>query len=226
MNRRRLLHAICTAMAGMSLSGMARATSRKRVAVVGVGGAGANLVMALRTNGVLEGANAATTYLCADADERTAQQVRSANAGTPSLPALQSLLLDSKRASTGEAILKPLCRLIGKSDMVVLLAGLGGDTGSTYSRLIAQAARRLGVPTIAAVITPFDFEGARGERAALALEHLRRDASVVLPYSNTEWANRFSDDTPLVDIFDALDRQTAMDARSHIAAWSRSGVRI
>ncbi len=223
MNRRRLLHAICIAMAGASLPGMARAASRNRVAVVGVGGAGANLAIFMRASGLLGGAEAATTYLCVDADERTAQRVRGANAGAPHLPALQSLLLDGKQATTGEELPSQLCRLVDMSDTVVLLAGLGGTTGSSYSRLIAQAARRQGVETVAAVVLPFSYEGRRIERASSVLAELQAGASRVIASPNDALAERYGSDLPLAAAFDRQERELAGAVRQAIGLYSPSG---
>jgi len=66
------------------------------------------------------------------------------------------------------------------ADMVFIAAGLGGGTGTGASPVIAQAAKELGILTVAVVTKPFDFEGPR--RANLAEEGLKKLKDVVDTY--------------------------------------------
>jgi len=95
------------------------------------------------------------------------------------------------------------------SDMVVLLAGLGGGSGSGVTPIMARLARDAGAVTVAAVVTPFEYEGVRNRRADAAIDRLQREADLVMAFSNEEWFNRYRNDTPLFDVFDALDRHIA-----------------
>lgn len=49
--------------------------------------------------------------------------------------------------------------LEGKTDLLVLMVGLGGVTGTGTAPVVARLARELGIPTVAVVTMPFDFEG-------------------------------------------------------------------
>ncbi|MBK3331509.1 cell division protein FtsZ [Persephonella atlantica] len=66
------------------------------------------------------------------------------------------------------------------ADMVFIAAGLGGGTGTGASPVIAQAAKEMGILTVAVVTKPFDFEGPR--RSKLAEEGLMRLKDVVDTY--------------------------------------------
>ena len=66
------------------------------------------------------------------------------------------------------------------ADMVFIAAGLGGGTGTGASPIIAQAAKELGILTVAVVTKPFDFEGPR--RAQIAEEGLKKLKDVVDTY--------------------------------------------
>ncbi len=59
------------------------------------------------------------------------------------------------------------------------------------------------------VVTPFDHEGARNRKADAIIDHLQREADLVMAFSNEDWANRYSDDTPLINVFAGLDRHIA-----------------
>ncbi len=66
------------------------------------------------------------------------------------------------------------------ADMVFIAAGLGGGTGTGAAPVIAQAAKEMGILTVAVVTKPFDFEGPR--RAKIAEEGLLRLKEVVDTY--------------------------------------------
>jgi cell division protein FtsZ len=70
------------------------------------------------------------------------------------------------------------------SDLVFLIAGLGGGTGSGAAPVVAQIAREAGALVIGLVTYPFEFEGDSRVRAARSgVEGLRRWCStlIVLP---------------------------------------------
>lgn len=74
-------------------------------------------------------------------------------------------------------------RLAG-GDMLFLMVGMGGGTGSGAAPLIASMARQMGLLTVAVVTRPFTFEGARrGQAASQAIEVLSEevDSLVVVP---------------------------------------------
>ncbi len=73
---------------------------------------------------------------------------------------------------------------VAGSDLVILIAGMGGATGSTASRLFANVSKSLGFTTIGIVTKPFSFEGikrmARAEDGIFQLGKLIKSL-IVLP---------------------------------------------
>jgi cell division protein FtsZ len=70
------------------------------------------------------------------------------------------------------------------SDLVFVLAGLGGGTGSGAAPVVSQIARREGALVIGIVTYPFSFEGSqRSTNARNGIEALRRctDTLIVIP---------------------------------------------
>lgn len=70
------------------------------------------------------------------------------------------------------------------ADMVYLAAGMGGGTGTGATAIIAEAAKEMGILTVAVVTKPFKFEG--GRRMRYAEEGIRKlrsyvDALIVVP---------------------------------------------
>jgi len=76
-------------------------------------------------------------------------------------------------------------------DFVWLVSTLGGTAGTSIAPIVADEAKALGIPVIAASITPFDFEGPRRNKiaqAGLGAINRRVTASIELPNEafNTE----------------------------------------
>jgi cell division protein FtsZ len=77
-----------------------------------------------------------------------------------------------------------ILKAIGWKDMVIVVAGMGGTTGTWGASVAARLARDTGALTIAIVTTPFDFEGRRKRRTAwrgIAELHACADTVIVIP---------------------------------------------
>ncbi|WP_028951128.1 cell division protein FtsZ [Sulfurihydrogenibium subterraneum] len=71
------------------------------------------------------------------------------------------------------------------ADMVFIAAGLGGGTGTGASPVIAQAAKEMGILTVAVVTKPFSFEGKiRQKIAEEGLSQLREKVDTYLVIHN------------------------------------------
>ncbi|MDE6586198.1 MAG: cell division FtsZ family protein [Clostridia bacterium] len=67
------------------------------------------------------------------------------------------------------------------ADLVVLTAGMGGRFGSEVTHLIAEIAKDICVPTVAAVCVPFSFEdGTRLKNSKKGLKVLREKADMTI----------------------------------------------
>ncbi|MCW5556543.1 MAG: hypothetical protein KIT22_01670 [Verrucomicrobiae bacterium] len=85
-------------------------------------------------------------------------------------------------ANLAESDQAPLRGLVPESGCLLLLAGMGGGTGSGVAPVLARLARDRGVLVIALVAMPFDFEGRlRRTNAQQGLEALRSVADLVIP---------------------------------------------
>ncbi len=70
------------------------------------------------------------------------------------------------------------------SDMVFLCAGMGGGTGTGASPSIARLAAEMGAIVIGTVTMPFDIERARIEKAEYGLKELRSHCDTVIVIDN------------------------------------------
>jgi cell division protein FtsZ len=76
-------------------------------------------------------------------------------------------------------------RLLQGAEILFLVAGLGGGTGSGAAPAVAEMARSMDILTIAVVTMPYDFEHARRHSAAArSLHRLEQVADTVLVISN------------------------------------------
>ena len=153
--------------------------------VVGVGGAGNNVVSRMRSSG-LDGVTYVNintdrpTLVASAADERVQIGEKLTHGqGAGSKPEVGRMAAEEDRNN--------ILRVFENTDAVFLTAGMGGGTGTGAIPVVADAAREQGVLTIAVVSTPFKWEGPRKMRTALAgIETLREkvDTLFVIPNEN------------------------------------------
>ena len=84
-------------------------------------------------------------------------------------------------------------------DLVFILAGMGGATGTGISPIVAEVTHDARISTIAATIIPFEFEGRRRQQIAeVGLRSISRRVNASIPLSNELFA-RSADDGTLID---------------------------
>ncbi|MFM2206583.1 MAG: hypothetical protein RL213_558 [Bacteroidota bacterium] len=82
--------------------------------------------------------------------------------------------------------------LLEDTHMVFITAGMGGGTGTGAAPVIAQAARELGILTVAIVTLPFDFEGKkRKQQADEGIEQLKKYVDSILVIRNERLREMF-----------------------------------
>lgn len=166
-----------------------------RITVVGVGGAGGNVVSALYRRD-LKGVetvavNADSSGLSrAEADEKIL--LGPSEVGDP---------VEAARSSA-EA-LEPVLQAALSSDIVFVVAGLGGATGTGAAPVVARAAKANGAVTIAVGILPFAVEN-RAQTAQGGLEALRGAADSLIVVDNNS-LEKFADQIPFVDAMQIVD---------------------
>lgn len=155
--------AIVLALAALYLLRTNRRAPGRTIRVVGVGGGGSNAVDAMIRAG-LKGVE----YVSVNTDLRalnrsSARKVAIGRSTTFGLGAGGDVAVgDSAAREAAEAI----GHAITGSDLVVIVAALGGGTGSGAAPVVAEIARGQGALTVAVVTQPFAFEGSRRARVA------------------------------------------------------------
>jgi cell division protein FtsZ len=170
------------------------------VKVLGVGGAGIN-VMELMLKSGLPGVGFAAV-------ETDAQSLAASSASEK--VHLETQLLrglgtggdpDRGRALAEEQLpkLKSLCE---GADVVFILAGLGGGAGTGISPVLARAAKETGALALGFVTTPFGCEGGRRQRLAQAgLAEFKSFADGVVCLPNQKVLSLIDENTSLLETF-------------------------
>lgn len=153
-----------------------------RIKVIGVGGGGNNAVDRMIEAGVTK-----AEFICVNTD---AQQLASVKAptvlqiGTKLTNGLGAGAKPEIGRQAAEETKDEIKNLVKDTEMVFVTAGMGGGTGTGAAPIIAEAAKSLGILTVAVVTKPFFFEGPQRMRnAEEGIKQLaeRVDAIVTIP---------------------------------------------
>ncbi len=114
---------------------------------------------------------------------------------------------------------------IDGADIVFLLAGLGGGTGSGAAPLIAHMARSTGALVVAFATMPFAFEGKRRlQQAAESLAQLREQADLLVCFENDRLGEASSHKAGVQDAFVAADQLLSQSITAIGALVRRGGI--
>ncbi len=134
------------------------------IKVIGVGGAGNNVV-----NRMITGGMSGVEFVCVNTDKQDLNKSRCENKiqigekltggmGAGSKPEIGRKSAEESRAAISKAL--------EGADMVFITAGMGGGTGTGAAPIIADLAHEAGILTVGVVTKPFRFEGANRMRQA------------------------------------------------------------
>ncbi|MGA2053147.1 MAG: cell division protein FtsZ, partial [Opitutales bacterium] len=195
-----------------------------RVKIIGVGGAGTNAVDRLQLDD-------AGTRLHLVALNTDAQALNVS-------PLAEKLLIGrglTRGAGTGgepevgrkaaEADIERIGKLLQGMDLVFILAGLGGGTGSGAAPVVAQAATKAGALVVAFVMLPFSTHGARQRQIAeQALVELRQNCDAVIPLPNDLLLQHLDAEATVLDAFAQADVWVSRAIRSICAILFQTGL--
>jgi cell division protein FtsZ len=170
------------------------------IKVFGIGGAGCNalgFVAQLPMDGV--------SFLAINTDAQ----------GLDACPAPAKLVLGASRTrglgaggdpEVGRAAAQEDLEKLGAhcagADIIFLLAGLGGGTGTGAAPVIARLARESGALVLALVTLPFEFEGGRRQlQAQVGLQQLKAAADAVISLPNQKLFKLMDENTSVLEGF-------------------------
>jgi cell division protein FtsZ len=183
--------------------------------IIGVGGAGCNLVAAICSAGHKSNLGQTVEYVLVDLGTQTMLPDQSiCNAAESRSPITKIVLapygaggrVNAARVAALRNI-DVLKAAVSGLKTAIVVAGLGGGTGSAVTPILARLAGDAGAVTIAAVVMPFDFEGPRNGTANIALSYLEREVDLVMPFSNQDLGDAMGDGALLADIYAQQDQR-------------------
>jgi cell division protein FtsZ len=185
---------------------------KANIKVFGVGGAGGNAITWLFNKGIngaaVYAANTDALHLSiTKADEKLLLgKELTRGLGCGGYP-------QKGREATKETI-SDIKKMMSGADMVFIIAGEGGGTGTGGAPIFAQLAKESGAVVIGVVTMPFDCEKARIEKAEFGLQELREVTDTVIVIDN----NR------LVDIAGNLPMEQAFAVANELVSTMIKGI--
>jgi cell division protein FtsZ len=179
-------------------------TSKAKMKVIGVGGAGGNAVNRMVEMGLtgVEFVSVNTDAMALD-NNRAPTRIQIGERITKGLGAGANP--DVGRQAMEEDRDKIAAVLEG-ADMVFITAGMGGGTGTGGAPVVAQIAREMDILTVAIVTRPFFFEGkVRDRNAKRGIEDLSKSIDTIILIPNQKLLTIVDNKTTLIDAFKTAD---------------------
>lgn len=178
------------------------------IAIVGIGGAGANVLQCF----VRSSAERVRLYTMS-LDERVGRacgnvefiqlgETISRGLGSGGDPEVGRRAMDESAPRVQE--------IFRDCELLVMVVGLGGGTGSGAAPALAQMAHEAGVFLVSVVMMPFSFEGKRRrEQADKALEEVAKLSDIVFCFENDYMEELFRNRSGARAVFEEVDRLLA-----------------
>ena len=185
---------------------------KANIKVVGCGGMGCNAVTWLFNKGI----NGATIYgMNTDALHLSVTKAdEKALVGKELTRGLGCGGKPSKGREAAKEAIVDIKKSVSGADMVFVIAGMGGGTGTGVAPVVAQLAKETGAVVIGVVTMPFESEKARIDKAEFGLQELRdvTDTCIVL------------DNNRLVDIAGQLPIEQAFAVANELVSTMIKGI--
>ena len=155
---------------------------KANIKVVGCGGAGCNAITWLYNKGIsgatVYGLNTDALHLSiTKADDKIL-------IGKELTKGLGAGGHPNRGREAAKESLAEIKRAVGGADMVFVLAGLGGGTGTGSVPVVAQVAKESGAVVIGVITMPFESEKSRIDKAEFGLQELREAADTCIVIDN------------------------------------------
>lgn len=219
MHRRDTLRLLSAAVLGISLPAMASPSSAIRI--IGVGDAGCNIVLAAWSSGLLQVNEYRPEFACVTMGQQSSRAISEAQRLHPDSAPIRTVQLGPFGSGGNVGIARDaafkhhseLRSLIDGAEIVILVAGLGGGTGSGVSPILAAMAKDAGTQTLAVVVTPFNWEIGRYPNAFDAIKALRSHCDCMVALSNQAAGDAMGDDATLAEVIKHLEQDGADSIR-------------
>ena len=176
-----------------------------RITVVGVGGAGGNVV-----NNMIAAGLSDVQFVVANTDVQALASSKAENRIQLGASLTEGLGAGSDPEigeAAAEETIEEIRSALSGSHMVFIASGMGGGTGTGAAYVFAREAHELGILTIAVVTKPFQFEGSlRLRNAEAGIAELRKYADTLLVIPNENLFRVATNKTTFADAFVMADQ--------------------
>ncbi|MDX8407814.1 MAG: cell division protein FtsZ, partial [Mariprofundaceae bacterium] len=174
------------------------------IKVIGIGGGGGNAL-----NNMIDQKLRGVEFIVANTDAQAIERNQAdtkMQLGTNITRGLGAGANPPIGREAAEAEREPLREFMADTDMVFITAGMGGGTGTGAAPVIAEAAKEMGVLTVAVVTKPFAFEGKRRMRQAEAgIAELRKSVDTLITIPNQKLIGAVGKNTSMLEAFRKAD---------------------
>ena len=180
------------------------AKSFVKIKVVGIGGAGGNVITRMGRDSMKGVEFIAINTDAQDLEHSEAKQkIHIGRIITKGMGAGMNPDMGRQAAEESQA---DIAETLQGADMIFLAAGFGGGTGTGATPVVADIARETGALVVAIITKPFTFEGS--QRIRIAEEGIARlkdkvDTMIVIP--NDRVFSVINNETPILKAFEKID---------------------
>ena len=186
-------------------------TSGVKIGIVGVGGGGCNTIKRLLDYGMkgpeLVAINTDRIHL--DTIKSPAKKILIGQSITKGLGAGGYPEIAQKSA---EASKPEIESILSDFDLIFLVAGMGGGTGTGAAPVVAEIAKKNGALVVSIITYPFRIERARLEKAKKGIEELKKVSDTIVVIDNQKLLD-FVPNLPIEQSFMIADEITARAVR-------------
>jgi cell division protein FtsZ len=193
------------------------------IKVLGVGGAGGNAVSHLSGHSMVDVELAAlNTDLAALAQCRASTKLV---LGSKSSRGLGAGGDPERGRQAAEEDLEAIRKLCANTDVLFVVAGLGGGTGTGAGPVVARIAKECGALVFSIVMLPFDCEGARRQgQAQQGLQNLKEVSDGVICLPNQSVFKLIDEKTSLLEAFHITNQFVAQGVQAIWRLLSKPGL--
>lgn len=179
-------------------------TPNAMIKVIGIGGGGGNAV-AQMIDANIEGVE----FIAANTDAQALRQFKGKTILQIGSSVTKGLGAGANPEVGRQAALEDrehIMETLQGADMVFITCGMGGGTGTGAAPVIAQAAKEMGILTVAVVTKPFHFEAKRRMTIAeKGIEELAQHVDSLITIPNSKLAAVLGGETLLLNAFKAAN---------------------
>lgn len=175
-----------------------------KIRVIGVGGGGGNAI-----NNMISAGLTGVDFIAANTDSQALDhnlayiKIQMGKETTKGLGAGANPQIGEAAAEESLSDIKESLRA---SDMVFVTAGMGGGTGTGAAPIIAKAAKDMGALVVGIVTKPFNWEGAKRNKAAEeGIRKLKENVDALISIPNQRLLEIIDGQTPFNEAFKKVD---------------------